>query len=314
LPAAHLYIFSDASPSDWLADGHEEDWHTIVNLVFQSNPDQIRAFEQDASHEELLPQDPLYRQTVDSITSRLPFHRLKKWSTRGAYKDRFCSAFAASLNNNKPMISACSFQEKTLRDSKKAVVASYNRLIGGIEGRGIGFEESTDQKGRRHLKHSFLNSNGFHEIKGLENQLLVLLFMAWFIADQYQFYYRELVLNKIHGFDELRLTVVSDKLSGDDDFRRSSEQNLRHLIDPENDAAPVILTRSKASDKFSGDLLADNLAGWLTAAMNDPNGTPAMQAHNLVSTGVWMGWHYLQLSNSALVGRPATERLRARSP
>jgi LysR family glycine cleavage system transcriptional activator len=31
---------------------------------------------------------------------------------------------------------------------------------------------------------------------------------------------------------------------------------------------------------------ADNLAGWLTAAMNDPNGTPAMQAHDLVSTGV----------------------------
>jgi hypothetical protein len=306
LPATHLYIFSDASPSDWLADGHEEDWHTIVNFVVQSNPAQINDIERGISHEALLPQDPFYCQIVDSIASGLPSRGLKKWSTGGQYKTRFCSAFAASLANIRPMISACSFQEKTLRGSKEAIVASYNRLIGGIEGRGIGFEESIDHRGRRRLKHSFLNwRTGHHEIKGLENQILVLLFMSWFIADQYRFYHRELVSNEINGFDELRLTVVSDKLSGDDDLHRSSEQNLRHLIDPENDATLVTLTRSRASDHFSGDRLVDNLAGWLNAAMIDPTGLHAMQARKLVSTGVWAGWHQLELSSSVLIGSPA---------
>jgi hypothetical protein len=97
-------------------------------------------------------------------------------------------------------------------------------------------------------------------------------------------------------------------LSGDDDFRRNSEQNLRHLIDPENDSAPVILTRSKASDQFSGDLLADNFSGWLTAAMSDPTGSAAMQAHNLAPTGVWTGWYQLRPSISKIELVPAIER------
>jgi hypothetical protein len=178
-------------------------------------------------------------------------------------------------------------------------------------GRGIGFEEFLDNKGRLNLKHSFLHwRTGYHEIKGLENQILVLLFMSWFIADQYKFYFRHIVQSQANGFDQLRITVVSDKLSGDDDFRRTSEENLRNLIDPENDAAPVVLTRSKASDQFSGDLLVDNLAGWLTAAMINPKGPFAAYALNLISTRVWTGWHHLQPSVSKLESLPAINRLK----
>jgi hypothetical protein len=144
---------------------------------------------------------------------------------------------------------------------------------------------------------------------GLESQILVLLLMSWFIADQFKFYFHHIVRSGAYGFNQLRMTVVSDKLSGDDDFRRNSETSLRNLIDPDNDAAPLVLTRSKASDQFSGDLLADNLAGWLTKAMITPDGPFATYASNLVSTGVWTGWHHLQLSTSELGCLPAVNRL-----
>jgi hypothetical protein len=123
LAAAHLYVFSDASPSDWLADGHEEDWHTIVNFVFQSDPTLLPAIESGRSHEEVLPQDSLYSRFVNSLESQLPSNTLKKWSgSRGSYQKQFCNAFTASLLESKPMISACSFQEKTLRNSKNTLL------------------------------------------------------------------------------------------------------------------------------------------------------------------------------------------------
>jgi hypothetical protein len=47
-----------------------------------------------------------------------------------------------------------------------------------------------------------------------------LLFMSWFVADQYTFYNNDIVSSGRYGFDHLSMTVVSDKLSGDDDARR----------------------------------------------------------------------------------------------
>lgn len=309
MATAHLYLFSDACPSDWLVDGQDDVWHTIVNFVFQSDPQLSSPIEHGRSHEEVLVLDPLYVRFITKIQSQLPSDQLRKWRTGPGYRERFCQAFTAAQQEFKPLVSACSFQEGTLRSSKAALLASYNRRIGGIEGRGIGFEEFADDNGRRKMKHSFLNFHGYHEIQAPEHQMLVLLFMAWFVADQYGFFLRDIVSSRRHGFDQLHLTVVSDKLSGDDDFRRRSEQNLRHLIDPENDGAPLALTRSKVSDTFSGDLLVDNLAGWLTAAMTDPCGAFATYARELVPTGVWTGWHHLQPSTSRLEELPAIERL-----
>lgn len=225
MPCAHLYLFSDACPSDWLVDGHDDGWHTIVNLVFQSD------------------------------------------------------------------------------------IASYNHRIGGIEGRGIGFEEFVDRKGRHQMKHSFVNFHGYHEIQGPYHQMLVLLFMASFVADQFTFFFRDIVTSHRYGFDDLRMTVVSDKLSGDDDLRSKSELNLRHLIDPENEHLPLALTSSSKSDVFSADLIVDNLAGWMTAAISDPNSSLAGHARELISSGVWAGWHQLQPSTSELIAVPAVDRL-----
>lgn len=90
------------------------------------------------------------------------------------------------------------------------------------------------------MKHSFMHYlSGLHEIEGLENQMLVLLLMAWLIGDQYAFYFHEIVSSGLYGFDQLHLTIVSDKLSGDDDLHRKSEIALRNLIDPEYSQAVI---------------------------------------------------------------------------
>jgi hypothetical protein len=189
-------------------------------------------------------------------------------------------------------------------------LASYNQELGGVEGRGIGFEEWKDDRGRLRMRHSFVTMTGLHEIQGLENQILVLLFMSWFAADQYIFYRKDIVASGRYGFDRLAMTVVSDKLSGDDNSRRISELNLRNLIDPEDEEAPIVLTRSPVSDSFSGDLIADNLAGWLNAAIADPVSGFGSSARELGNSGVWAGWHVLKESSARLESAPALDRLR----
>jgi len=309
MPTAHLYLFSDACPSDWLVDGQDDTWHTIVNFVFQSSPDLQLQIENGAPHGALLASDATYMGFVRSLKSGLPSRQLRKWKTGPGYRSRFCRAFADVVALNRPMVSACSFQEKTLRSSKSALLASYNQYIGGVEGRGIGFEEWFDDRGRSRMKHSFIDADGLHEIQGLENQVLVVLFMSWFVADQYIFYRKDIVSSGRYGFDGLAMTVVSDKLSGDDDSRRNNEQNLRNLIDPETGKAPIVLTRSPDSDSFSGDLVVDNLAGWLNAAVKEPGRSFGDAARDIAESGVWTGWHVLKPSSTKLESEPAISRL-----
>lgn len=178
MPIAYFYLFSDASPSDWLVDGQDETWHTIANFLFQSDPQLQGQVEGGKSHTEVLLQDAIFKSLIADIERQLPSGRLAKWSTGPGYKSRLYQAIRAALTNHQIMVSACSFQEKTLRASQVALLHSYNAHIGGHEGRDIGFEEYTDEKGRLCMKHGFVNFlTGYHEIKGLKNQLLVLLFM-----------------------------------------------------------------------------------------------------------------------------------------
>src|SRR6185503_8083207 len=239
MPTAHLYLFSDACPTDWLADGQDDTWHTIVNFVFQSSPDLQARLEGGAEHRELLGSDSAYVEFVSRLESELPSNQLRKWKTGPGYRARFCRAFGQVSRAARPLVSACSFQERTLRASRPALVASYNRELGGVEGRGIGFEEWQDDRGRLRMRHSFVTMTGCHEIQGLQSQILVLLLMSWFAADQYIFYRKEIVASGRCDFDRLAMTIVSDKLSGDDDSRRTSELNLRRLIEPEGEVTPI---------------------------------------------------------------------------
>ncbi len=306
---AHLYVYSDACPSDWLQDGHDTTWHTIVNFVFQSDPALQSLIDNEKPPHEVLRSDKLFTEFLTNLQSKLPSNQLKKWKTGPSYRKKFCEAFSSIFDEFKPFVNAYSFQEETLRVSKQALLNEYNQLIGGIEGRGIGFEEYPDYKNRRRMKYSFINFHGYHEIEGLENQMLPLLFTCYFIANQYVFYYNDTLKKDSLGFDSLKITVVSDKLSGDDELRPKMQENLRHLIDPEGVSNPIKLTRSPESDIYAGDLIADNLAGWLNAAISNPEGEFAKSASDLVSIGGWTGWVELLPSSLNLERKLAVHRL-----
>lgn len=313
VPVAHMYLFSDACPTDWLSEGKDETWHTIANFTFQSDPAKQAQVDAGVPHSDILGKDSVYTDIIERLESQLPSGRLHKWKTGPGYKERFCRAVAQEVRTTELMFSACSFQERTLRNAKVALLASYNKHLGGIEGRGIGFEEWRDDRNHLRMKHSFVNFNGYHEIVGLEGQVMVLLFMSWFVADQFIFHSKQLQARPSAGFDSLRMTVVSDRLSGDDDTRLAHEANLRRLIDPAEEYAPIVLTRSPVSDSFSGDLLVDNLAGWLTAAMEDPASAFADTILQCANTGVWRGWHILGESQTTLESVPALDRLSRRN-
>lgn len=309
MPVAHMYLFSDACPTDWLSEGTDETWHTIANFTFQSDPTKQAQVDAGVPHADILSTDSVYTGIVARLESRLPSGGLRKWRTGPGYRERFCQAFAEEVRTTRLMISAYSFQERTLRNARAALLASYNQHLGGIEGRAIGFQEWRDDRNRPRMKHSFVNMHGYHEIAGLEGQVLVLLFMSWFVADQFIFHSKHLKAQPSVGCDSLTMTVVSDRLSGDDDTRPTHEANLRRLIDPAEEGAPIVLTRSPVSDSFSGDLLVDNLAGWLTAAMEDPAGGFADTVRRTADTGVWGGWHVLGASPSILESAPALDRV-----
>lgn len=305
MPTAHLYLFSDGCPDDWLVDGRDNRWHTIVYFAFQSTPSLQSKIETGAHFHTVLAQDHVFQNMFSKLLAPLPEQRLRKWKTSDAYKNRFIAAFSSAAPLVTPMINAYSYQERTLRASKDALLAAYNRH--GITEKDLGFGESSDAKNRKVLRHTFMNFNGLHVITRLENQMLVLLLMAWAAADQFRFYAREIIGNADLGFDRLAMTVVSDKLSGDDDTKSESENNLRMLIDPYSDA-PINLTRSPQSDQHVGDLLVDNMAGWLNSCMESPSGEHAQKFLDLSSRYSIQGWHEVMPGFTPL---PAIDRIRA---
>src|SRR6185436_5346970 len=122
-----------------------------------TDPDLQTQIEKGATHIEVLSQNKLYTSLIEDIEDQLPSGQLRKWKTRGEYKSRLCRAFNAAQPKHDPIVSAHSFQEKTLRASKAAILEAYNRHIGGIEGRGIGFGEFKNPRGRQQMRHSFVN-------------------------------------------------------------------------------------------------------------------------------------------------------------
>jgi len=303
---AHIFLFSDASGGDWLAEGHGDRWHTIANFLFQSDPELQSFIEESQSHEDILMRDRLYIQFLEALKAQLPAGILQKWSSGPDYKNAFCNAFATIAPKFEIIISACSFQEKILRASKNGLLKSYNQLIGGVEGRGIGFANTTSRKKNPPIKHSYVNHHGFHEIESTEDELLPLLLMTWFIADQYIFHYKNIVLSGKSDFKDLAITVVSDNLSSDG----SSEQRLRDLIDPEGNGIPIVIKKSTNSDTFSGDLLVDNVAGWLNHSLIYPDKEYAKVAKDLAPTGILDGWHELLSNDSQISSQPAVRRLK----
>ncbi|MEQ1789741.1 MAG: hypothetical protein ABL857_04790, partial [Rickettsiales bacterium] len=128
---AHFYVFSDACPSDFLVDGQDEQWHTIVNFLFQSDPNLQNRINNKESHETVLLDDDLYNSFISEISKNLPNKKLEKWGGKKGgnkkYQEAFCKSFLNIQEKFKPIISACSFQEQTLINSKNTLLSAYNK-------------------------------------------------------------------------------------------------------------------------------------------------------------------------------------------
>lgn len=253
--AEHMYLFTDGSPEDRLANGMEERWHTQAFFTFDMTEGTQDTFQND------LRSDPKFNQFISK------FGTLRKWSgSSHRYKRRFVETLQTiteSVNFN-----AVSFQEKTLRRSKEKLLKNFNK---SMSGRDISFEQIGPPE-KLNLRHTFVNLTGLHIIEKSENQMLVLLLIARGIADQYSFYYR---MAKKEGFARLKMSVVSDRLAGDGDTIEVAKRCLNFFIDPglfyhDQSHEQISLMRSAVGDTFEGDLIVDNYAGLLNGIAKNP--------------------------------------------
>lgn len=266
LGTGHLVLFSDGCPTDFLEnDPDSARWHTIAFCALQIKelPNRLPDGTVDVNQ---IVSDELYSEFFSNFRMELP--RPKKWDagrSRG-YKIAFCKAFGKFSVDLPVWVNAISFQEKTLRQSKDALIKFYNRR--SWAGHDIGFNEFLDRRGRLIMEHQYVSMHGHRQLSRRVEQMLVILLMTCCLADQHLFYFQNIVIKDRHNADIL-LTLVSDTLSGDDDLRRDSEYILHHLIDPHYNS-PFAFGRSPGKREELGDLLADNIAGWLTNALNNP--------------------------------------------
>ncbi len=258
---AQLTVFFDGCPTDWLVNGKDEQWHNLVYL--------------------LISPDIPFQDLVKELENQLPGHRFQKWG-RGkkgrGYQKNFVKVFKDVWPNFKVSINAVSFQEKSIRSAKSVLLNEFN----------MGFTEYTDLGGREWMEHELVNFTGYHQINRLENQILPLLVMAWVTVKQFLFYRTRAIAE---GCYDLVLILISDRLSGDDEIKQLSEEALRTLLNPDSNMN-IILTSSR-SGELPGDYLADNLAGWLNACVNAPDGKLAQHLIDVPSIENFLTWKNL---------------------
>ena len=293
VPTFRAILFVDGCPSDQLTDDTPDRWHTFAFVVLQLDPGfQWQPTVQIDSHS-------ILRSDKEICKLEKMFPKMKKWSAsrhNSSWRRKFVDALhAVQSQNNLMFINAVSFQEKTLRAVESAVLEKYNDFASKV---GIGFNEIVDSQGRLVWEHKYVNFSGAHSIRGLKNQMLVLVFLASCILNQYHFYRKTVLTRDDLGFEDYHLTIVSDRLSGDGHVE-TARLNLGFLINPgaefhEHGALNTTLTRSPFSDEYFLDLLADNIAGLFNEIIEKPTGTRAQDfltgKHRVPITG----WHFLE--------------------
>jgi hypothetical protein len=276
----HMFLFTDGSPEDRLADGHEERWHTQAFFAYDA------PFFHRFGFETVLNADPYFTQMIAT------FGHLRKWArARPRYKDRFAKTLKSFDLNKQPHLNAISYKESHLRAAEQKLLQSLNR---SMLGRAFGFERIGNAENPM-LRHSYVNMTGFHVLERPENQMLVLILVARAIVDQYSFYAQKL---RQQGILSMQMTVVSDRLAGDGDNAEAAKHLLHFMLDPclywdSLSHHQIFLTRSPVSDQFSADLLVDNYAGYLNRLVMDSD--PALTQSSLVNPAQCMvsGWNLL---------------------
>ena len=244
MPDAALLVYTDACPTDWLGPDKNDRWHTISYVVV---PDAVR-----------------FMETMTALCSHLPNRRLRRWAGKAAYRERFKSALPTLWPEFLLWINAISFRESTLRSRKDAVLAMFNEYT--AEGRSIGFATVQDRNGKPMLRHESVSMSGYHIVEAPEDKVLVLLVLAWMAASQYWFYRQR---PPFAGHERVSLIIVSDLLSGDTQARQMGLVAIRGLIDHDS-MFPTLVAFSRKELPNAGELLVDNVAGWLDECLRDP--------------------------------------------
>jgi hypothetical protein len=225
MPTAHMYIFADGCPTDWLTNGHDEYWHTIAYFAFQSDPTMLKYVENGIHFNRILNNDLKFLSIFARLEKAVPNFKLEKWKGEKRqperYRSKFRTAFRQASPNLNLQINAISFQEKTLRAAKLGLLEAYNKVV--QPDRTIGFEQYLGSKREKRMRHQRVDGlNGYTLLDLPENKMLVMLLIAWVVNDQYNFYRRNILQDKRLGFDNFAVTLISDKLSGDTEVKAAS--------------------------------------------------------------------------------------------
>lgn len=146
-------------------------------------------------------------------------------------------------------------------------------------------------------------ADGLKKIEGTDDKVLVLLLMATCIVKQYNFYSKHFTQDFGSAFENLKMTVVSDRLAADGSIE-SGKTNLDLFLRPDGSSlwgaqSDIELIRSEVSDTFALDLLVDNVAGLFNLALNDPtNVTSQLVIENM--SAISQGWKKFTGSSSML--------------
>lgn len=286
---AHLLVFSDGCPSDWLGPNVDsQEWRTYVCLCLQMGCLPV-LLDDGTVDVDLLVRDRLYCEFFECFERQLG-GKLKKWSDGGGdsgYRKRFQTAFVQFQPALPVWVNALSFRECDLRQSQDPILSAYNSHSG--MNNTIGFQEIVDARGRITMQHEFLSMHGYHKLSRPKEQVLVLLAQAWSLNDQYLFYRKKLREEATRNGWDLLMTVASDTLSGDNYKRRDAEYILRHLLDPYRE--PPIRFGRIAKKTELGNLFVDNIAGWMNECLCEPMGDSAKTA--LLADDRLCGWNEL---------------------
>jgi hypothetical protein len=282
--AVQAIVYCDGCPTDWLEDGADSRWHTLVFVSARNRG----AFEISASR--------FLR------GSNLDAWRQWKGGSHG-YRDRFAKSVFANWTTGVAAVHAFSYQEATLRSAEDAICRDLD----------IGFADVLDDRGKRFMRHQYLTwgsgrvEMGLHVIQRRENQMLPLLLMTWLMKQQFRFFEEDV---RQRYKRPLAMHFVTDNLSGDDEARRFSEAVLYKLL-RYDEGYEVDLTSSGSGREAAGDYVADNLAGLLNSCLTGANRewTADLIRSALVPTR--LGWMELVLRDGSLAPTSILSRLEA---
>jgi hypothetical protein len=250
-----LVGYMDACPEDILREGQPERWYTIA-IIFP--------LASSLPEGQLTKVDPL--QPVADALEREGL-RLRKWSSKRArqYRARFRRALPCAMAYCPMAILGASY---TARDALSMIPGSLNTL--DLDELTSFYERNGKQRFRvgpfvRTTKRDYF-------LQVTQNELAVLLVMAQVVLGTFRIL---LPSAEIDPPNEPLWLLWTDLLAGDTTADKRKTEFLQHVVRRMLTGADIQLRTTPNAAPHKGDLLADNVAGWLNDFLVAPTRTKA---------------------------------------